>query len=62
MLSKEVRDVKSKRNISKSERKVSMKREEDLEKEIGGKNKKATFVEPQKDEESPSFFAKNKGK
>lgn len=57
-----MRDVKSRRNLAKSERKVSMEREEDLEKETGGKIKKATFVEPQKEDESPSFFAKNKVK
>lgn len=62
LLSREVRDVKSKRNIAKSERKVSMEKEEELEKEMGGKTKKATFVEPQKEEVPPSFFAKNREK
>lgn len=47
MLSREVREVKSKQYTERSERKVSM--EENLEKEMEGeKTKKAAFVEPQK--------------
>ena len=40
-----------------------MAMDEDLEKEMGGaRNKKATFVESQKEEEANSSFSKNKEK